>query len=200
MNRSKMEQITLENVGNNSGAIVGINNGTLFFNSNNVEKIPSLISKVVKAMADLEDPYASSNLYLSNIPFTPEEKIKYNSVVKYKDIIKEYSTYYIYCEEILNVYDNSNIGSKSKILRCVRNWYLEEKGELLKNNQELKLNEIEIIRANSDYLVDLVKGKIYDISMRFSNVEDLCVEDIELGVICFTCYCFMECKILEKPL
>ena len=23
------------------------------------------------------------------------------------------------------------------------------------------------------------------------------IEDMELGVTCFTCYCFMECKILE---
>lgn len=200
MKRSETNQNSIESSGTNNGVMVASNSGVINLNCENIVRIPSIISCIVKAMADLEAPDVKSGDAINLKPYKPEEKIEYNHVIKYKDIIKEYAGYYTYCNETMDIYDNSNLGAKNKILRLVYNWYLEAKGELIRNNQNTKMSDIEIIRANSDQLIDSVKSKIYDISIKYSTVYNTCIEDIELGVRCFTCFCFMECKILEKPL
>lgn len=200
MKRSEANQASIESNGTNNGVVVANNSGIINLNCENVVRLPSLISGIVKAMANLEEPDMKGGNNIDLKPYKPEDKIEYNHIIKYKDIIKEYSGYYTYCNETMNIFDNSNLGSKRKILKLVYNWYLEAKGELIKKNQKAKMSDIEIIRANSDQLIDSVKDRIYDISIKYSADSSACVEDIELGVICFTCFCFMECKILEKPL
>ncbi len=189
-----------ENSGNNQGLIVGQNTGNINFSLQKVVKIPSLISTVVRTLGEVcsqEDiPLSSSNPQ----EFKPNEKIEYNCVVKYRDIIREFSAYYSICENHLNAYDDSNIRGKAKILRCVHLWYLNAKGEILVENKESGKSEIEIIRENSDKLIDIVRNKIYEAVKNSGEIETMYIEDLELGIACFTCFCFMECKILEKPL
>lgn len=189
-----------ENSGNNQGLIVGQNTGNINFSLQKVVKIPSLISTVVRTLGEVcstEDiPLSSSNPQ----EFKPNEKIEYNCVVKYRDIIREFSAYYSVCENHLNAYDDSNIRGKAKILRCVHLWYLNAKGEILVENKESGKSEIEIIRENSDKLIDIVQNKIYEAVKNSGEIETMYIEDLELGIACFTCFCFMECKILEKPL
>lgn len=199
MKRSEENQTSIESNGTNNGVIVANNSGIINLDCEKVVRLPSLISGIVKAMSNLEEPDIEDINSIDLKPYKPGDKIEYNHIIKYKDIIKEYSGYYTYCNETMNIFDNSNLGSKRKILRLVYNWYLEAKGEVIRENQDKKISDIEIIRANSDRLIDSVKEKIYDISIKHSPDSSTCVEDIELGVICFTCFCFMECKILEKP-
>lgn len=200
MKRSETNRTSVENSGANNGAMISNNSGIINLNCENVVRLPSLISYIVKAMADLKEPDMENGNNIDLKPYKPEEKIEYNHIIKYKDIIREYSGYYTYCDEMMDIYDNSNLGSKRKILRLVYNWYLEAKGNLIRENQKTEMSDIEIVRANSDWLIDSVKNRIYDISMKYSTSPNTCVEDIELGAMCFTCFCFMECKILEKPL
>ena len=77
-------------------------------------------------------------------------------------------------------------------------WYLEEKGNLISSLKDADKEEIEIIRENSDYLIDRVKERILNVINR-SDISGTYIEDIETGVAYFVCYCFIECKILEKP-
>ena len=182
----------------NQGLVVGENHGNIY-NYGNATKMPSLIADIVKAMANVDECNPKNPIEPSVLAFKPDEKIKYNSVVKYKEIITEHATYYSQCEEILNILDDSNIGTKSKILRCVRNWYLEAKGDVLINKQSDDPQNIDIIRMCSDDLIDKVKERIFAVARNYAQ-PDTSVEEVELGVVCFTCYCFMECRILEKPL
>lgn len=189
----------IDNSGNNQGLIIAENKGNIEVSINNVVRIPSLISAVVKSLGevcsndDIESNFDSKE-------FKPDEKIEYNCVFKYKDIIKNFSAYYSVCEEYLNAYDDSNMRGKAKILNCVYLWYMKAKGIVLLENKDIVKKDIDIIRQNSDRLIDMVQDKIFEIVKAASGIDAMYIEDMELGVTCFTCYCFMKCKILEKPL
>jgi len=194
------KQIKTENSGENQGLIVGENSGNINVSIQKVIKIPSLIATVVTRLGEIcvQDYYSDT---IDNFQeYKPDEKIEYNCVVKYKEVIKEFSAYYSICENYLNAYDDSNICGKAKILKCVRVWYLQAKGEIIAENVKTNQSEIEIVRQNSDRIIDMVKIKIRDAVMGAKEFESVYIEDIELGIECFTCFCFMECKILEKPI
>ena len=189
-----------ENSGENQGVIVGQNSGNINVSIQKVVKIPSLIATVVKTLGEMfvQDDFSDN---IGNLQeYRPDEKIEYNCVVKYKEIIKEFSAYYSICENHLNAYDDSNISGKARILKCVHLWYLQAKGEIIAENIQTGKSYIEIVRKNSDRIIDMVKIKIRDAVMGAKEFDTMYVEDIELGIECFTCFGFMECKILERPI
>lgn len=189
----------ISNDGSNSGIMVAVNRGTItHITQDACKKLPSSIIRIVEILASV--PISEDdNGITDTTPFKTLEKIEYNKVIKYKDIIKEYSIFSGYCEDALTKYDNSNIGAKGKILRCIKTWYLEIRGQLLLDSRDKGLSEIEIIRHNSDLIIDMVKEKISNLWKQNEFCPDPYFEEIEFGIYCFTCYCFMECKILEKP-
>ena len=193
---------SVENNGKNFGVMVANNSGAINITLNKANKMPSLISGLVKLLGNAcsKEEYQISPFEIKK--FTPDEKTEYNSVDIYRDIIKEFAAYYLICENYLDVYDNSNIRGKAKILKCVHMWYLRAKGEILLENKSTQKEELEIIRENSDRIIDMVKEQILKIVRESSEFDNTIIytEDLELGVECFTCYCFMKCKILEKPL
>ena len=193
------EDYKVDNSGSNQGIIVGHNEGDIYCTLQHVVKIPSLISTVVKTLGTLclEDPLSLSGQSLEG--FKPDEKIEYNHVLRYRDIIKEFAAYYWTCDNHLNVYDDSHIRGKAKILNCVHLWYLEAKGNVLAQNENSGKADIEIVREHSDELIDIVKKSIVDVVKNSLEFESMHIEDLEIGVACFTCYCFMECRVLEKP-
>lgn len=196
---AKNDKMEIDNSGVNQGVMIGNNAGNIYVTLNETKKIPSLISIVVKSLGSTCTDLDMSDAIDALTEFKPDDKLNYNCVIKYKYVIREFSVYYAHCDNMLNVYDNSNLGSKERILRCVHMWYLKEKGELLFALKDIKKDEIKKIQENSDYLIDKVKEKILN-TIRDSNIDGVCIEDIEVGIECFVCYCFMECKILEKPI
>lgn len=191
------KEYKIENSGYNQGIMVGNNDGNINVILQEAVKLPSLISTVVAALGDVcsntEVPLGKNDYR----QYKPDDKIEYNCVIKYKDIIKHYSAYHTICEKHLNVYDDSNIRGKAKILGCVYEWYMEAKGDILLRNRDSKKAEIDIIRENSDDIIDMVKERI--LRAVVDSHESMYREDMVQGIACFTCFCFMECKILEKP-
>ena len=116
------KEYKIENSGYNQGIMVGNNEGEINVTLQQAVKMPSLISTVVVALGNvcssMEMP-SGNNDYCE---YKPDDKIEYNCVIKYKDIIKYYSAYHSTCEKHLNAYDDSNIRGKAKILRCVHEW------------------------------------------------------------------------------
>lgn len=167
-------------------------------------KLPSLIPQIVEALADLtvlpEDEI--DKIYKVNIEdltsYDIPKKITHNNLIQYKDVIEEYSQYGRICEEAFNIVDNSMMGAKGKILRDIRHLYRNFKGQLLRQNQDSKLEEIDIIRKNADLIIDMIKDELEKRILADSNTNIL-VEDLEDGLIRILCYSFVECKILEKP-
>lgn len=189
----------IDNSGNNQGLIVGENKGNIEVSIQKAVRIPSLISAVVKSLGEvcLNDDIKNN---FDSKEYKPDEKIEYNCVLKYKDIIRYFSAYYSVCEAYLNAYDDSNMRGKARILNCVYLWYMKARGTILLENKGSGRRDIDIIRENSDRLIDMVQNKIFETVKTANEIDVMYIEDMELGVTCFTCYCFMECKILEKPL
>ena len=192
-------EFKIENSGENQGLIVGQNNGNINVSIQKASKIPSLVAALVKTLGELcvKDDYSDK---IDNFQeYKPDEKIEYNCVLKYKETIEEFSAYYSVCEKYLNAYDDSNICGKARSLRCIRVWYLQAKGEMLVQYKQVGKSDVEIVRQNSDKIIDMVKAKIRAAVMNANELDSMYLEDIELGIECFVCFCFMECKILEKP-
>lgn len=194
------EKHLIDNRGQNSGVIVEKNEGTIILNSQNAVKVPSLISGLIKILGNVCIEEELSNEVIDTQEFKPDDKIQYNAVIMHREIIEEFSVYYSTCEKYLNAYDNSHIRGKAKILKCIHMWYLRAKGQVLLENSESGKSEMEIVRDNSDKIIDMVEEKILQVMKESGEIESACQEEVELGIACFTCYCFMECKILEKPL
>lgn len=199
MLKSNTNNQKIDNSGTNEGVLVGVNTGTINYLLQETIKVPSLVSSVVKTLGSIciGDEDVEPILNLST--FRPDEKIEYNCVIKYKEIIKEHATYYTFCDDTLNIYDDSNMGSKAKILRCVRNWYLESKGQLFLELKESTETDIEKIRNNADFLIESVINKAKNTVYESGDFVNTNTEEIFLGITCFICYCFMKCKIMEKP-
>lgn len=103
---------TIENSGENNGLIVGDNTGTINLSIQRAIQIPSLISTVVKSLGEICSSDEYSECLERFQDYRTDEKIEYNGVVKYKNIIQEFSVYYSTCDKHLNIYDDSNIQGK----------------------------------------------------------------------------------------
>lgn len=197
------QQNTASNSGKNSGVIANKINQLTLIQQPEKRSCDSLIVKIIEKLAESNN-LSDDQLFYKLTPdqlegYDIKEKIQYNNVIKYKDIIDEYSQYRNICDEAFNIVDNNNIGLKNKLLRNINLLYKECKGEIRKCYTNTKLNEVDIIRENSDNIIDNVKSKLEQKILSNSNEKDLFVEDIDIGLAKIICYAFVECKILEKP-
>ncbi len=152
-------------------------------------KKPRLLNQAVDAIAeiDFEDNKDEEILKVFNI----EEKIKYNSIKKYKYIIKENSKYYGKLNSLYAELEKQGSFKKIKLLKIISHLYLEVKGELVPDAK----NEMAIIRSNADEIFRRVEMKIYEkIDRNISSYDDII---IAIPIIMVDA--FMECKILEPP-
>jgi hypothetical protein len=189
--------ININNNGSNPGLMVGQHYGPLILQLPNNVKIPSHLALIVKTLSSVCFIPETSNIQDLSI-YKTEDKLLYNCVIQYREIINEYAKYYPHCDKAMNLYDDSNIGSKNRILFWVKICYLEYKGALMRSNDNVP--EIDIVRTNSDLLISKVAQRIKDTILQSVDCVNINYEDLELGIYCFVCYCFMECKILEKPI
>lgn len=195
-----MSDNKIENNSKNFGLQVVENNGTINYSLESKAKAISILSPVIKELS--EEAYNNSVQENDLIPFSIDEKIKYNIVSKYKLIFDKYKIYYYLCENILKkISDNSRKYSKEKLLNNINDLYYETIGEFIYNKQKLKnsfieISEIDLIRE--DKIADEIIEKI-KIKLNLKLEDTILEEDKDLGLNIVLCYAFMECKILEKP-
>ncbi|KHL97006.1 hypothetical protein QW71_03550 [Paenibacillus sp. IHB B 3415] len=197
---------SLTNPGQNDGVIAGVVHGDItYIHPTPANKYASLIPVLIEKLADLvnitdeemERTYKISPSEL--ITYGIDEKIEYNDVIKYKDLIKEYSLYGNICEHAFNIIDNNDMGVKRRILNSISLHYKDFKGQLLLENKTSEIADIDIIRMNADKIIDYVKEVLEKRILEDGSKDRLFVEDIDMGLIRIICYSFVECKILEKP-
>ncbi|GFR38222.1 hypothetical protein PRECH8_15180 [Insulibacter thermoxylanivorax] len=207
---SKKPETSIDNIGNNNGIMAGtivgpVENNTYILNMPQKHSVmPSIISKIVEVLANLtilpeEELDRRYRINPEDLkPYNVPTKITHNNVRRYKSIILEFSHYSRICDEAFNIVDNQIIGSKSRILKDIRHLYNKYKEQLLFEHIDDNIDEIEIIRQYSDYIIDMVKE---DLKKRIIDEKpaNIYFEDIEDGLIRVVCYAFEKCKILEKP-
>lgn len=209
LNNSNKINCTTSNSGENSGSIVsGNNNGsinnkniTISYNLNlptesQKRKIPALIPKIVRALADksANGEFEENNDFQT---YTVPGKLKYNNIGEVKFVIEDYSKYYSSIDRFINHYDDNFTGVKNRILCYIHNMYLNEKGKIFVKYKDIEKTDIGKLQSVADELLTNVKDQLVDVVN--NSEENICYEDLKVGIDYFICYSFIECKIFEKP-
>lgn len=196
-------QLVNNNSGTNSGVIASEINGSVNINvGNHIRKLPSIMPKFIEILAELVDEDEDHTIfkYKKNIYdiYDIDGKIRYNNLFKYRDIVDDYGEYYYVCNTALDNVNQAYKSGKKKILRDISEMYKYEKRTLLVGCDDIE-NIQEAIRENSDSIIDNIKEELIK-KIRISyNEENFLEEDLNYCASIFVCYCFVECKILEKP-
>jgi hypothetical protein len=180
----------LSNQGTNNGYMIGkqINNYSEYV------RVPTFLTALIKKLCKVLDSEVNE-AKLELLPFTPEEKISYNNVIQYEEIITEYAKFYMICDQILNTLDDYEMGCKDKILKSIKLQYSIIVGELKKENPSIP--KLQLIRDNADNIITKVRDFLRE---RLEHgTEEVTQEDIDYGLIIVICYAFLNCKILENP-
>ncbi|MGB8193823.1 MAG: hypothetical protein WCF67_17960 [Chitinophagaceae bacterium] len=133
------------------------------------------------------------------IPPEIEEKIQYNNVVRYKEIINSsYSENGFFLDSAYEALDFDVPGRKKKFLKYINILYLESLGEYIKNNPNN--DRISVIRNNSDNIITMVINKLLlRLASNNTLIEHLSIESIEHSIIVIVTHAFVDCKVLENP-
>lgn len=147
----------------------------------------------------IENKAFETNSDAHSIIYDIREKLDYNNVIKYKEIIEKYSSYYLICDTTLNQIDNVKIGTKKKILSSINDKYIAIKGEYLRKGQQDNKPLMNVIKESSDLIMDDIVNYYLNFITNIENMDKYDYEEIEINLKAFITYCFIECKILENP-
>ncbi len=160
-------------------------------NINNIVRNPSILAKVVNAISkiDFDD---ESNFGVLKEPPVIDDKIKFNDVKTYLELIKDYGLYGKKLDSIYKTLEQENPGRKSRILRNIADLYKIEKGKLTNDD------DIEIIRSNADLIIENTINELDREAKQSANI-DADNEDIKAAIFIVVADAFIRCKILEDP-
>lgn len=181
-----------------SGRDVYVTNNYNYPSQSKLIKRQLLLQRIIEKIANLT---SDDEINMNNVemPYDISDKIEYNNIIVYRQLLEENIIYYDSCNDILNALtDEKGDNCKTRVLRDFKNKYQERIGELIKENGEN--SRINFIRTNSDLIIkeiiNLITAKINE---SVTAADILYQEDVDFGVTTFVCYCFYECKILENP-
>jgi hypothetical protein len=124
-------------------------------------------------------------------PPNPEEKIRYNNVIRYKPIIEEYKVYHGKLNRIYSEIEQNGSPKKELLLLNIRTLYLREK------NKYKDFNEV---KEHADIIIAAIEKELWKIIDNSNNTPDIPYEAIQIGMLIILVDAFMRCKILEEPL
>ena len=179
----------------NSQTIEGNNNSQQI--NNFYSHISNISSTLVKIMPQIAEIVKLETDDESDVkPYKIDDKISYNSLNTFKDIIEEYGQFGVKIDSLYDEYDNNNPGFKRSAFNYFKAKYQLKKQEL--HAKQPKKKSIEVVRANSDKIIrDIFDDFVKEIKK--SNNLNVSLEDIETCALAITCHAFIQCKILEKP-
>ncbi|MVN92037.1 ABC-three component system protein [Mucilaginibacter aquatilis] len=159
-------------------------------------KITSNFSEIINILGEQLGVNDSADS-LPSSPFSPEDKISYNNVTTYKEIIDEFKVFVGKLSMIYNEYDKQGLNTTANTLLNIKLTYLKIKSKLLKENPSK--NAIDVIRENADGIFLEVENQLFNEIKNSSNITaSRDVINISLQVIMIDA--FMRCKILEEPI
>lgn len=172
-----------------------INNVTNNFNYIQ-KKLPSYLSQVIYYL----DKSIGTNVnfeYPDKTLYEIEEKIKYNHVKKYAEIISEWGVYGAIIDDIYNTLDDEKPNSKEKFLLSINLTYKKILGNYISKNKGKSKSKI--LETFSDSIIDDVLSKLEVDIMKSEVTSELTIEDIQICLTVIVCKAFIDCKILEVP-
>lgn len=128
-----------------------------------------------------------------------DEKIEYNGVSVYAEIIVDNVGYMELIENLISTIDDEDPGAQKRFLFAIHQKYKTARRELFMRQAERPVTpeqKLNIIRIGSDELILKVAELIVDIKTGFHGVPSELVDWARQLIVC---YGFIHCKILEPP-
>ncbi len=164
-------------------------------NINNVARIPSTLSDVVNELAK-QFHHADDDSSAHNFnEYSVNEKISYNSVIEYEELIHEFSAYQGKLIFLYNTFEDEGSNKKSIILRNLYTLYIRERGKLRKNNS---LTYEQIRKQYSDEILKNIINQLTNDIINSSNIN-VSIEEARQCIYAVVVDGFIQCKILENP-
>ena len=158
-----------------------------------ITRYSTILADVIKKISSADNENRDTSY--SATPFKIEEKIEYNNVIKYKNIIEEYRIYQGKINSIYSEIESQGSSHKIYLLKKIKTIYFIAKVKVLKEN-----NSINNIRNYADTLIDEVKNSLWNIWEKSENIdENLQWEVIEFCLDIIIVDAFIRCNILEQP-
>lgn len=152
---------------------------------------PAILTELINTISSVDiDEFEYSEVKNA---FNAEDKIEYNCVRRNKLIIEEYRIYQGKLNSLFATIEESGSVKKNNLLRVIKQFYIEEKVKLLKDDYS-----IENIRKHADDLIEAVETRLFDVVEGSSNkLESISFESFTLGIKIVLVDAFLRCKILE---
>lgn len=167
------------------------------FGAEEVKKLPSVLAIIIPEIANIIFSLDIEEKPESLIPVKVEEKIDFNCVVKYKEILKELGHFLEPIDTYLNLLNEKSPRQKTSFLRRISSIYRDTLFELNIDKE----NKMDFIRNNSDKIIDAIADKLYNLYIQSANSnKEIYEESIILSIQVILCKLFVDCKILENPL
>lgn len=188
-----------------NGGIGSTNSQTVnIYNTPNPVKSPSIIAKLIRTLSETKKESSGNGFQINDdfIPFDIDEKLDKNKVIKYYELITNYSDYMLLVENAYTSVADVKPNVKEIILNTINRVYKEKVGELLRQNSiDPKDSDaiFNIIQNNSDSIIDEVVKEVGEICMKDADANTLHIEEIINHSQFIVFHAFVECKILEKP-
>ncbi|KTD65344.1 ABC-three component system protein [Legionella spiritensis] len=130
-------------------------------------------------------------------PYSVKDKIEYNNIKSFKEILQEYGQYGFKIDTLYEEYDNHTPGFIRSVFQYFRTKYLLKKEQLISLNENGEDPQL-IIKRNSDNIIrDIFKQFVVEIKT-VKNIE-INMEALDTCALCVVCHALINCKILEKP-
>lgn len=148
----------------------------------NVYTNPSIIYAVISCISESIDSILDSEAAANTQPFNIEDKIDYNSIVRYSHIFQEYSTYQCSLNDVYESLEMDGVQKNNKTLltQKIRSLFLKLKTEL----------------SDSDLIIDKIKESMLIADLQNCGFNNEII-DISLDIIIVDV--FMRCKIFAPP-
>lgn len=158
-----------------------------------IQKYPSLLAQIINKLGErLSTDSHDENNEFEN--FDIKEKIEYNNIVRYREILEENKVFQGKLNSIYKEIESNGSPKKFIILRNIRNLYLKIKGTYKVDG----IDEINIIRQNADNIIDKIQKELIEEIKQSSDIKES-IEVIKLGIDIIIVDAFMRCNILEEP-
>lgn len=148
-----------------------------------------MLNNAINAIADINFENIDEQDKLT--VFDPKLKMTHNAIKRNVAVIQEYKVYHHKINVLYNELELQGSIKKESLLRNIKMAYTEVKGHYVLDSQR----ELDVIRENSDNIIDDVYEKLYT-KMEESDYWD---EDIIFAIRLIMIDAFMRCKILEEP-
>lgn len=185
----------INNTGNNSISVQTNGNVDIdIVNRYDSPISPTLISKIIPKILNQLPDFEDSKDNLTS--FEIVEKINYNDLKKYKEIIEFHSDYLGLVDHVLFEIDSEKPNSRRLFNKYIKSRYIHTKHNYLSKYSNESVREIEIIQEYSDSIIDAIKAELISSISPEMNFNK---EEIEIGCELLVCQGFIDCNILEEP-